>query len=145
MKNLEFIFENRVYVMFYFIGVVMGIVEDLGKFFVVLMFVDDNSVLFVKRDMLDEMLLISLYYDGILILWFVYGFVEMEYWVFILFYEGNLKGFLSKVVFDLVFKFGMVVMINIVFEEVYYYGFISKIFGNSIYVNLVVFEGGGYF
>ena len=36
-------------------------------------------------------------------------------------------------------------MTNIAFEEVYYYGLISKIFGNSTYVNSVTSEGGGYF
>jgi hypothetical protein len=60
-------------------------------------------------------------------------------------HEGNLKGFSSKVVFDPASKFGMVVMTNIAFEEIYYYGLISKIFGNSTYVSSVTSEGGGYF
>ncbi|SEM06377.1 hypothetical protein [Paenibacillus sp. OK003] len=36
-------------------------------------------------------------------------------------------------------------MTNIAFEEIYYYGLISKIFGNSTYVSSVTSEGGGYF
>ncbi|MCG7385569.1 serine hydrolase domain-containing protein [Paenibacillus sp. ACRRY] len=144
-KDLKRIPENRVYVTFYPTGAAMGTAEDLGKFLAALMPVDDNSVLFAKRDKLDEMLSTSLYYDGTSIPRFAHGFAEMEYWVPTLLHEGNLKGFSSKVVFDPESKFGMVVMTNIAFEEVYYYGLISKIFGNSTYVNSVASEGGGYF
>lgn len=144
-KDLERISENRVYLTFYPTGAAMGTAEDLGKFLAALMPVNDNSVLFAKRDTLDEMLSTSLYYDGTSIPRFAHGFVEMEYWIPTLMHEGNLKGFSSKVVFDPESKFGMVVMTNIAFEEVYYYGLISKIFGNSTYVNSVTSEGGGYF
>ncbi|MBM6383121.1 MAG: beta-lactamase family protein [Paenibacillus sp.] len=144
-KDLELIPDNRVYVTFYPTGAAMGTAEDLGKFLAALMPVDDNSVLFAKRDTLDEMLSTSLYYDETSIPRFAHGFAEMEYWVPTLLHEGNLKGFSSKVVFDPESKFGMVVMTNIAFEEVYYYGLISKIFGNSTYVNSVASEGGGYF
>ncbi|MEO2204765.1 serine hydrolase domain-containing protein [Paenibacillus pabuli] len=144
-KNLELIPDNRVYVTFYPTGAAMGIAEDLGKFLAALMPVDDSHVLFAKRDTLDEMLSTSLYYDETSIPRFAHGFAEMEYSVPTLLHEGNLKGFSSKVVFDPESKFGMVVMTNIAFEEVYYYGLISKIFGNSTYVNSVTSEGGGYF
>ncbi|WP_179283021.1 serine hydrolase domain-containing protein [Paenibacillus taichungensis] len=144
-KDLKRIPENRVYVTFYPTGAAMGTAEDLGKFLAALMPVDDSHVLFAKSDTLDEMLSTSLYYDETSIPRFAHGFVEMEYWVPTLMHEGNLKGFSSKVVFDPVSKFGMVVMTNIAFEEIYYYGLISKIFGNSAYVNSVTSEGGGYF
>ncbi|MEN1985680.1 serine hydrolase domain-containing protein [Paenibacillus hubeiensis] len=144
-KELKRIPENRVYVTFYPTGAAMGTAEDLGEFLAALMPVDDSHVLFAKRDTLDEMLSTSLYYDGTSIPRFAHGFVEMEYGVPTLLHEGNLKGFSSKVVFDPKSKFGMVVMTNIAFEEIYYYGLISKIFGNSTYVNSVTSEGGGYF
>lgn len=144
-KDLKRIPENRVYVTFYPTGAAMGTAEDLGKFLAALMPVDDSHVLFAKRDTLDEMLSTSLYYDETSIPRFAHGFVEMEYVVPTLMHEGNLKGFSSKVVFDPASKFGMVVMTNIAFEEIYYYGLISKIFGNSIYVSSVTSEGGGYF
>ncbi|CAH1203027.1 serine hydrolase domain-containing protein [Paenibacillus sp. JJ-223] len=144
-KELKRIPENRVYVTFYPTGAAMGTAEDLGKFLAALMPVDDSHVLFAKRDTLDEMLSTSLYYDGTSIPRFAHGFVEMEYRVPTLLHEGNLKGFSSKVVFDPKSKFGMVVMTNIAFEEIYYYGLISKIFGNSTYVNSVTSEEGGYF
>lgn len=144
-KDLKRIPDNRVYVTFYPTGAAMGTAEDLGKFLAALMPVDDSHVLFAKRDTLDEMLSTSLYYDGTSIPRFAHGFVEMEYGVPTLLHEGNLKGFSSKVVFDPKSKFGMVVMTNIAFEEIYYYGLISKIFGNSTYVNSVTSEGGGYF
>ncbi|WP_339276809.1 serine hydrolase domain-containing protein [Paenibacillus sp. FSL W8-0426] len=144
-KELKRIPENRVYVTFYPTGAAMGTAEDLGKFLAALMPVDDSHVLFAKRDTLDEMLSTSLYYDGTSIPRFAHGFVEMEYGVPTLLHEGNLKGFSSKVVFDPKSKFGMVVMTNIAFEEIYYYGLISKIFGNSTYVNSVTSEKGGYF
>ncbi|WP_405155838.1 serine hydrolase domain-containing protein [Paenibacillus sp. FSL K6-0108] len=144
-KDLKRIPENRVYVTFYPTGAAIGTAEDLGKFLAALMPVDDSHVLFAKRDTLDEMLSTSLYYDETSTPRFAHGFVEMEYGVPTLMHEGNLKGFSSKVVFDPVSKFGMVVMTNIAFEEIYYYGLISKIFGNSTYVNSVTSEGGGYF
>ncbi|WP_402873496.1 serine hydrolase domain-containing protein [Paenibacillus illinoisensis] len=144
-KDLKRIPENRVYLTFYPTGAAMGTAEDLGKFLAALMPVDANSVLFAKRDTLDEMLSTSLYYDGTSTPRFAHGFVEMEYWIPTLMHEGNLKGFSSKAVFDPESKFGMVVMTNIAFDEVYYYGLISKIFGNSTYVNSVTSEGGGYF
>jgi len=144
-KDLKRIPENRVYVTFYPTGAAMGTAEDLGKFLAALMPVDDSHVLFAKRDTLDEMLSTSMYYDGTSIPRFAHGFVEMEYSVPTLLHEGNLKGFSSKVVFDPKSKFGMVVMTNIAFEEIYYYGLISKIFGNSTYVSSVTSEEGGYF
>lgn len=144
-KNLKRIPENRVYVTFYPAGAAMGTAEDLGKFLAALMPVDDSNVLFAKRDTLDEMLSTSLYYDGTSIPRFAHGFVEMEYWVPTLMHEGNLKGFSSKIVFDPESKFGIVVMTNQSAEEIYNYGLISKIFGNSTYVNSVTSEGGGYF
>ncbi|RAW19311.1 hypothetical protein DC345_00555 [Paenibacillus taichungensis] len=144
-KDLKRIPENRVYVTFYPTGAAIGTAEDLGKFLAALMPVDGSHVLFTKRDTLDEMLSTSLYYDGTSTPRFAHGFVEMEYGVPTLMHEGNLKGFSSKVVFDPASKFGMVVMTNIAFEEIYYYGLISKIFGNSTYVNSVTSEGGGYF
>lgn len=144
-KDLKRIPDNRVYVTFYPTGAAMGTAEDLGKFLAALMPVDDSHVLFAKRDTLDEMLSTSLYYDGTSIPRFAHGFVEMEYGVPTLLHEGNLKGFSSKVVFDPKSKFGMVVMTNIAFEEIYYYGLISKIFGNSTYVSSVTSEEGGYF
>ncbi|MEC0106948.1 serine hydrolase [Paenibacillus taichungensis] len=143
-KDLKRIPKNRVYVTFYPTGAAMGTAKDLGKFLAALMPVDDSHVLFAKRDTLDEMLSTSLYYDETSIPRFAHGFVEMEYWAPTLLHEGNLKGFSSKVVFDPESKFGMVVMTNIAFEEIYYYGLISKIFGNSTYVNSVTSEG-GYF
>ncbi|PWW45502.1 MULTISPECIES: serine hydrolase domain-containing protein [Paenibacillus] len=144
-KDLKRIPKNRVYVTFYPTGAAMGTAKDLGKFLAALMPVDDSHVLFAKRDTLDEMLSTSLYYDETSIPRFAHGFVEMEYVVPTLMHEGNLKGFSSKVVFDPASKFGMVVMTNIAFEEIYYYGLISKIFGNSTYVSSVTSEGGGYF
>jgi len=144
-KDLKRIPKNRVFVTFYPTGAAIGTAEDLGKFLAALMPVDDSNVLFKNRDTLNEMLSTSLYYDGTSTPRFAHGFVEMEYWVPTLIHEGNLKGFSSKVVFDPVSKFGMVVMTNIAFEEIYYYGLISKIFGNSTYVNSVTSEGGGYF
>ncbi|RAI84453.1 CubicO group peptidase (beta-lactamase class C family) [Paenibacillus pabuli] len=144
-KDLKRIPKNRVYVTFYPTGAAMGTAEDLGEFLAALMPVDDSHVLFAKRDTLDEMLSTSLYYDETSIPRFAHGFVEMEYVVPTLMHEGNLKGFSSKVVFDPASKFGMVVMTNIAFEEIYYYGLISKIFGNSTYVSSVTSEGGGYF
>lgn len=144
-KDLKRIPENRVFVTFYPTGAAIGTAEDLGKFLAALMPVDDSHVLFAKRDTLDEMLSTSLYYDETSIPRFAHGFVEMEYVVPTLMHEGNLKGFSSKVVFDPASKFGMVVMTNIAFEEIYYYGLISKIFGNSTYVSSVTSEGGGYF
>lgn len=144
-KDLKLIPENRVYVTFYPSGAAMGTAEDLAKFIAALMPVDDSNVLFAKRDTLDEMLSTSLYYDGTSIPRFAHGFVEMEYTVPTLMHEGNLKGFSSKVVFDPESKFGMVIMTNQSFEEIYYYGLISKIFGNSTYVNSVTSEGEGYF
>ncbi|MDN4600657.1 serine hydrolase [Paenibacillus sp. F6_3S_P_1C] len=143
-KDLKRIPENRVFVTFYPTGAAMGTAEDLGKFLTALMPVDDSNVLFAKRDTLDEMLSTSLYYDETSIPRFAHGFAEMEYWVPTLMHEGNLKGFSSKLVFDPESKFGMVIMTNIAFEEIYYYGLISKIFGNSTYVNSVISEG-GYF
>ncbi|MGX1827300.1 serine hydrolase domain-containing protein [Paenibacillus taichungensis] len=144
-KELKRIPENRVFVTFYPTGAAMGTAEDLGKFLAALMPVDDSHVLFAKRDTLDEMLSTSLYYDETSIPRFAHGFVEMEYWAPTLLHEGNLKGFSSKVVFDPESKFGMVVMTNIAFEEIYYYGLISKIFGNSTYVSSVTSEERGYF
>lgn len=144
-KELKRIPENRVFVTFYPTGAAIGTAEDLGEFLAALMPVDDSHVLFAKRDTLDEMLSTSLYYDETSIPRFAHGFAEMEYWVPTLMHEGNLKGFSSKVVFDPESKFGMVVMTNIAFEEIYYYGLISKIFGNSTYVNSVTSEEGGYF
>ncbi|KGP78143.1 hypothetical protein P364_0129805 [Paenibacillus sp. MAEPY2] len=143
-KDLKRIPENRVFVTFYPTGAAIGTAEDLGKFLAALMPVDDSHVLFAKRDTLDEMLSTSLYYDETSIPRFAHGFVEMEYGVPTMLHEGNLKGFSSKVVFDPESKFGMVVMTNIAFEKIYYYGLISKIFGNSTYVNSVTSEG-GYF
>ncbi|UPK45478.1 serine hydrolase domain-containing protein [Paenibacillus pabuli] len=144
-KDLKRIPENRVFVTFYPTGAAIGTAEDLGKFLAALMPVDDSHVLFAKRDTLDEMLSTSLYYDETSIPRFAHGFVEMEYGVPTLMHEGNLKGFSSKVVFDPASKFGMVIMTNIAFEEIYYYGLIRKIFGNSTYVNSVTSEEGGYF
>lgn len=144
-KDLKLIPQNRVYVTFYPAGAAMGTAEDLAKFLAALMPVDDSNLLFANRDTLNEMLSTSLYYDGTSIPRFAHGFVEMEYWVPTLMHEGNLKGFSSKLVFDPEPKFGIVVMTNQSFEEIYYYGLISKIFGSSMYVNSVTSEGGGYF
>ncbi|WP_458125856.1 hypothetical protein [Paenibacillus sp. Z3-2] len=69
----------------------------------------------------------------------------MEYWVPTLMHEGNLKAFSSKVVFDPESKFGLVVMTNQSFEEVYGYGLIKEIFGDNANSNRVTSEGGGYF
>ncbi|WP_339183129.1 serine hydrolase domain-containing protein [Paenibacillus sp. FSL H8-0317] len=144
-KDLKLIPENRVYVTFYPTGAAIGTAEDLGKFLAALMPVDDSHVLFAKRDTLDAMLSTSLYYDGTSIPRFAHGFVEMEYWVPSLMHEGNLKGFSSKVVFDPASKFGMVVMTNQSFEEIYYYGLIKEIFGDNVNSNIITSEGGGYF
>ncbi|WP_149846457.1 serine hydrolase domain-containing protein [Paenibacillus sp. 37] len=144
-KDLKLIPENRVYVTFYPTGAAIGTAEDLGKFLAALMPVDDNNVLFKNRDTLNEMLSTSLYYDGTSIPRFAHGFVEMEYWVPTLMHEGNLKGFSSKLVFDPESKFGMVVMTNQSFEEIYYYGLIKEIFGDNVNSNRVTSEGGGYF
>lgn len=144
-KDLKLIPENRVYVTFYPTGAAIGTAEDLGKFLAALIPVDDSNVLFTKRDTLDEMLSTSLYYDGTSTPRFAHGFVEMEYWVPTLMHEGNLKGFSSKVVFDPKSKFGMVVMTNQSYEEIYYYGLIKEIFGDNVNSNIITSEGGGYF
>ncbi|AOZ91010.1 serine hydrolase domain-containing protein [Paenibacillus crassostreae] len=144
-KDLKLIPQNRVYVTFYPTGAAIGTAEDLAKFLAALMPVDDNNLLFTNRDTLNEMLSTSLYYDGTSIPRFAHGFVEMEYWVPTLMHEGNLKGFSSKLVFDPESKFGMVVMTNQSFEEIYYYGLIKEIFGSTMYSNSITSEGGGYF
>lgn len=144
-KELKLIPQNRVYVTFYPAGAAIGTAEDLAKFLAALMPVDDSNLLFTNRDTLNEMLSTSLYYDGTSIPRFAHGFVEMEYWVPTLMHEGNLKGFSSKLVFDPESKFGMVVMTNQSFEEIYYYGLISKTFGNNIHFNSITSEGGGYY
>ncbi|WP_256720047.1 serine hydrolase domain-containing protein [Paenibacillus amylolyticus] len=144
-KDLKLIPENRVYVTFYPTGAAIGTAEDLGKFLAALMPVDDSNVLFKNRDTLNEMLSTSLYYDGTSTPRFAHGFVEMEYWVPTLMHEGNLKGFSSKLVFDPKSKFGMVVMTNQSFEEIYYYGLIKEIFGDNVNSNIITSEGGGYF
>jgi len=144
-KDLKLIPENRVYLTFYPAGAAIGPAEDLGKFLAALMPVDDSHVLFAKRDTLDEMLSTSLYYEGTSTPRFAHGFVEMEYWVPTLMHEGNLKGFSSKLVFDPESKFGMVVMTNQSFEEIYYYGLIKEIFGDNVNSNIITSEGGGYF
>lgn len=144
-KDLKLIPENRVYVTFYPTGAAIGTAEDLGKFLAALMPVDDSNVLFKNRDTLNEMLSTSLYYDGTSTPRFAHGFVEMEYWVPTLMHEGNLKGFSSKLVFDPQSKFGMVVMTNQSFEEIYYYGLIKEIFGDNVNSNIITSEGGGYF
>ncbi|MFJ2045503.1 serine hydrolase domain-containing protein [Paenibacillus taichungensis] len=140
-KDLKRIPENRVFVTFYPTGAAIGTAEDLGKFLAALMPVDDSHVLFAKRETLDEMLSTSLYYDETSIPRFAHGFAEMEYWVPTLLHEGNLKGFSSKVVFDPESKFGMVVMTNIAFEDIYYYGLIKEIFGDNVNSNRVTSEG----
>ncbi|WP_440117675.1 hypothetical protein [Paenibacillus sp. QZ-Y1] len=71
--------------------------------------------------------------------------VEMEYRVPTLMHEGNLKAFSSKVVFDPESKFGMVVMTNQSFEEIYGYGLIKEIFGDNVNSNIVTSEGGRLF
>ncbi|WP_366346005.1 serine hydrolase domain-containing protein [Paenibacillus amylolyticus] len=144
-KDLKLIPENRGYVTFYPAGAAIGTAEDLGKFLAALMPVDDSNVLFKNRDTLNEMLSTSLYYDGTSTPRFAHGFVEMEYWVPTLLHEGNLKAFSSKVVFDPESKFGLVVMTNQSFEEVYGYGLIKEIFGDNANSNRVTSEGGGYF
>ena len=142
---MKLIPQNRVYVTFYPAGAAIGTAEDLAKFLAALMPVDDSNLLFANRDTLTEMLSTSLYYEGTSIPRFAHGFVEMEYWVPTLMHEGNLKGFSSKLVFDPVSKFGMVVMTNQSFEEIYYYGLIKEIFGSSVYSNSITSEGSGYF
>ncbi|MCL6660075.1 serine hydrolase domain-containing protein [Paenibacillus amylolyticus] len=144
-KDLKLIPENRVYVTFYPTGAAIGTAEDLGKFLAALMPVDDSNVLFKNRDTLNEMLSTSLYYDGTSTPRFAHGFVEMEYWVPTLMHEGNLKGFSSKLVFDPASKFGMVVMTNQSFEEIYYYGLIKEIFGDNVNSNRITSDGEGYF
>jgi CubicO group peptidase (beta-lactamase class C family) len=144
-KDLKLIPQNRGYVTFYPAGAAIGTAEDLGKFLAALMPIDDNNVLFKNRDTLNEMLSTSLYYEGTSTPRFAHGFVEMEYWVPTLMHEGNLKAFSSKVVFDPESKFGVVVMTNQSFEEVYGYGLIKEIFGNNVNSNRVTSEGGGYF
>ncbi|WP_339259750.1 serine hydrolase domain-containing protein [Paenibacillus sp. FSL R5-0713] len=144
-KELKPIPQNRGYVTFYPAGAAMGTAEDLGKFLAALMPVDDSNVLFKNRDTLNEMLSTSLYYEGTSTPRFAHGFVEMEYWVPTLLHEGNLKAFSSKVVFDPESKFGVVVMTNQSFEEVYGYGLIKEIFGDNVNSNRVTSEGGGYF
>lgn len=144
-KDLKLIPQNRGYVTFYPAGAAIGTAEDLGKFLAALMPVDDSNVLFKNRDMLNEMLSTSLYYEGTSTPRFAHGFVEMEYWVPTLMHEGNLKAFSSKVVFDPASKFGVVVMTNQSFEEVYGYGLIKEIFGDNVNSNRVTSEGGGYF
>ncbi|WP_405143647.1 serine hydrolase domain-containing protein [Paenibacillus sp. FSL H7-0942] len=144
-KDLKLIPENRVYVTFYPTGAAIGTAEDLGKFLAALMPVDDSNVLFKNRDTLNEMLSTSLYYEGTSTPRFAHGFVEMEYWVPTLMHEGNLKAFSSKLVFDPESKFGMVVMTNQSFEEIYYYGLTKEIFGDNVNSNRVTSEGGGYY
>ncbi|SDC95914.1 CubicO group peptidase, beta-lactamase class C family [Paenibacillus sp. CF095] len=144
-KDLKLIPENRGYVTFYPAGAAIGTAEDLGKFLAALMPVDDSNVLFKNRDTLNEMLSTSLYYEGTSTPRFAHGFVEMEYWVPTLMHEGNLKAFSSKVVFDPESNFGVVVMTNQSFEEVYGYGLIKEIFGDNVNSNIVTAEGGGYF
>ncbi|MGN7411612.1 serine hydrolase domain-containing protein [Paenibacillus sp. SAF-068] len=144
-KDLKLIPENRGYVTFYPAGAAIGTAEDLGKFLAALMPVDDSNLLFKNRDTLNEMLSTSLYYDGTSTPRFAHGFVEMDYWVPTLMHEGNLKAFSSKVVFDPASKFGVVVMTNQSFEEVYGYGLIKEIFGDNVNSNRVTSEGGGYF
>ncbi|PQP82692.1 hypothetical protein C0Q44_14890 [Paenibacillus sp. PCH8] len=56
-------------------------------------------------------------------------------------HEGNLKGFSSKLVFDPASKFGMVVMTNQSYEEIYYYGLIKEIFGDNVNSNIITSEG----
>lgn len=142
---MKLIPENRVYLTFYPAGALIGPAEDLGKFLAALMPVDDSNVLFKNRDTLNEMLSTSLYYEGTSTPRFAHGFVEMEYWVPTLMHEGNLKGFSSKLVFDPASKFGMVVMTNQSFEEIYYYGLIKEIFGDNVNSNIITSDGGGYF
>lgn len=102
---------------------------------------DDSNLLFKNRDTLNEMLSTSLYYEGTSTPRFAHGFVEMEYWVPTLMHEGNLKAFSSKLVFDPESKFGMIVMTNQSFEEIYYYGLIKEIFGDNVNSNRVTSEG----